>query len=124
MTFESDEWGYPVLGDWYYAAYVKSEQGIKWATEIELWREKIKRQAEGYVATTIDSNLIQIGEIFFDDEIDATFELDWQQMKWGWLNFPLSEQQVTALKRSLRNRYSIVCNLFAHYCGYGQGNGN
>lgn len=122
--FPSDEWGNPVLGDWYFSAFVKSKDGFKWGSEIDAWRIKSSGDGDGdggsERSSALGSSLVQIGETYSDIDIEAVFNLDWNQMHWDWLNFTLSEQQTTALKKSLKRSYSTICNLFAHYCGYGQ----
>jgi hypothetical protein len=120
-NLEMDAWGNPVFGDWYYAAFVNSTTGKKWITEMEIWRDKLDRDPS-LEPSVMESNLIQIGESFSERDVETAFELDWYQMKWRWLGFSMSEQNMTALKSAFSRNYAILCHLFAHYCGYGQGN--
>jgi len=66
------------------------------------------------------SNFIQIGFDFTESGIDYAFDLDWSVMKWDWLQ--PSELLKNQLGDVLKQNYTSLCNLFAHYCGVGQGN--
>lgn len=111
---------------WQCAAYIHSSMGVKWATEIETWREKSREVQEngglGYSKRPIDSNLVLIGEVYTEEDVHSAFLLDWNQMRWDSLNMKLTEALETQIRRSLLSNYGMICSLFSHYCGYGQGN--
>lgn len=131
-SFPVDEWEIPEMGEWLKAATIKSKTGQHWVSEIEAWRESLKtftaaqnagEDAEKNIlvhkAHPPSSSLIQIGFDFSESEINAAFDLDWTIMKWDWL-LP-SELLKSQLGDVLKSNYAMVCNLFTHYCGTGQG---
>ena len=110
---------------WASTAYVHSPMGRKWTTEIDCWRTKIQsiQESGGLRGSkqTIDSNLVLIGEEYSEDDVMSAFQLDWHQMKWKWLDTNFTEQHETMIRRCLQANYGVICRLFSHYCGYGQG---
>lgn len=135
-SFPIDDWENPDMGDWMRVAYIKSEIGQHWATEMEAWRDSLRRMKElqGSTGDAADShmnnlivqrampppsNLITIGYNFSESDINSAFDLDWGTMKWQWLK--PTDHEKSALGDVLKSYYSLVCNLFAHYCGTGQG---
>ena len=132
-SFPVDEWEIPELGDWLKSAHVKSKIGSQWMSEIEAWRGSLKAmnnvnssRGEGQESNVLlhraqpqTSNLIQIGFNFTDVDINSAFDLDWTIMRWDWLQ--PSELLKNQLGDVLKRNYSSVCNIFAHYCGIGQG---
>lgn len=132
-SFPVDEWEIPEMGDWLKGAHIKSKIGSQWMSEIEAWRDSLKtmkdatNRGEGHESNVLlhraqpqTSNFIQIGFDFTESDIDSAFDLDWSVMKWDWLH--PSELQKNQLGDVLKQNYASVCNLFAHYCGVGQGN--
>ena len=131
-SFPVDEWEIPEMGDWLKGAHIKSKIGSQWMSEIEAWRDSLKTMKDAtnrggheshvllHRAQPQTSNFIQIGFDFTESDIDSAFDLDWSVMKWDWLH--PSELQKNQLGDVLKQNYASVCNLFAHYCGVGQGN--
>jgi hypothetical protein len=136
-SFPVDEWENPEMGDWVRIANVKSEIGMNWANEVQAWREsvdKVKKsssaKADGSTETSSNmllhralppnSNLIQIGFDFSQSDINSAFDLDWSVMKWDWLQ--PTDMQKSLLGDVMKTNYALVCNVFAHYSGVGQGN--
>ena len=131
-SFPVDEWENPEMGDWMRSAFVKSDIGVNWVTEIEAWRDsltKMKASSKGeggqdanimlHRAQPQSSNFIQIGFDFTETDINSAFDLDWSIMKWDWLQ--PSELLKNQLGDVLKTNYALICNIFAHYCGVGQG---
>ena len=65
------------------------------------------------------SSLVQIGYDFTPAEIAAAFSLDWCHMKFAWLSH-LAESTKIAIHDALKSYYSVICNIFTHYCGMGK----
>lgn len=65
------------------------------------------------------SSLVQIGSDFSAAEIDAAFALDWGNMNFVWYN-NMTELNKIAVHDTMKQHYSIICNLFVHYCGMGK----
>jgi len=133
--FPVDEWEIPEMGDWLKGAHVKSKIGSQWMSEIEAWRGSLQNmkdatnRGEGQESNVLlhraqpqTSNLIQIGFDFTESDINSAFDLDWSVMKWDWLQ--PTELLKNQLGDVLKRNYASVCNLFAHYCGVGQGTYN
>ncbi len=132
-TFPVDEWENPEMGDWLQGAHVHSKCGKNWSGEIDSWREKMRESSHENGESGVkglgfrnqhnaSSSLIKIGFDFTQDDIASAFDLDWSNMKWTWLgSFATSENQRSLLGDALKTRYSVICNIFAHYCGVGQG---
>ena len=126
--FPVDEWENPELGDWLQGAHVHSKAGVFWSKEIDAWRSKLGEREgdeEGGVQRTQKqhgSTLVKIGYDFTASDIASAFELDWSNMRWDWLGAAAaSEYQRSQLGDALKAHYNVVCNVFAHYCGVGQG---
>lgn len=131
-SYPLDEWENPEMGDWMKSAFVRSSAGVSWANEIEAWRTSLERvkasnaEAGSHEGNIIvqrtqpqASNLIQIGFDFTESDINAAFDLDWGVMHWEWLS--PSEHRKNQLGDVMKTHYALICNLFAHYCGKGQG---
>jgi hypothetical protein len=133
QEFEADSWGNPSLNSWQVNAFVHSKCGIKWASENEAWREKFN--ASRYLQdvdenpddlpTTMPkdrSNIVQIGDDFTQADIETAFSLDWRQIKCAWL--PSSSSAASTMESvalTIKNNYALICKIYAHYCGVGQG---
>lgn len=134
-TFPSDVWGNPVYDDWMTAAYLRSEVGIHWASEMSAWRDRLANAVvdssgkpiadsassslspRGGTSSGAMGSFIQVGD---DPDPQSAFELDWGQMKWNWL--PSSQQtdvQLSHIRMALRNNYQVIIRIFTHYCGSG-----
>ena len=129
-NFPSDEWGNPILTPWQVNAFVHSESGFRWATETDAWRERMagqeeedeSKKAEISISPRMRSSLVQIGEDFNGADLDTAFQLDWKHVKCSWMaESPSVISTITSLGDVLRPRYAVVCNIFAHYCGVGEG---
>lgn len=115
------------MSDWASIAYVHSTMGIKLRDEMKRWRNKSGSSDSNYDENNnntafTNSNFILIGDEYTNEDIQSAFTLDWRQMKWEWLQIHLTENLETQLRRCLESYYGIICCLFIHYCGYGQGN--
>jgi len=127
--FPVDNWVNPALNEWMKTAFVKSSIGINFANEMEAWRDSLNtvkelpRDLNNAVLSprsrSEKPNLVRIGFDFTEDDITSAFSLDWSAMKWNWLS--ITEHQMNLLGDCLKSHYSLVCNIFAHYAGYGQG---
>jgi len=151
-SFPSDAYGNPIYDDWVCAAYLRSELGIQWASEMNAWRQRLQAAAVdssgkliggmgaagggdlGGASTTSGAvgggnpsagssggtnYLIQIGD---EPDPASTFELDWSQMRWQWLDFSGPSHQNTelaSLRLVLQEHYHLVIAVFRHYCGSG-----
>lgn len=106
------------------SAYVKSDIGSHYAEELDAWRNNLRaidRHEEGVmIGSGSTSTFIKVGFDFSDDDIDSAFDLDWGNMKWGWLG-AVSDSQKNAIGDVMKSNYRLFCNVFAHYCGIGQG---
>ena len=67
----------------------------------------------------VGSSLVQIGSDFSAAEIEAAFTLDWTNMKFGWYK-NITELNKIAIYDTMKENYSVICNLFVHYCGIGR----
>jgi hypothetical protein len=117
-----DEWENPNMSSWMKGAYLNSEDGLRYANEIEAWRESVNNQKStnrNMQNARPTTSFIKIGYDFSEADIQSAFELDWQSMKWPWLE-NASESHKNQIGRVLSQRYGMVCNVFAHYCGIGQ----
>lgn len=124
-SYPVDEWEYPEINDWMKVAYLESKVGKYYQNEISAWRENIEKlkSAKSFnnnllSPRKLNSTIIKIGFDFTEDDIIAAFELDWGNMHWDWLT--TNKQQINAIGDALKQQYSIICNVFAHYCGTGQ----
>lgn len=128
-SFESDEWGNPIRGDWMTAGYVRSDSGKIWTDEMTAWRERLEKPSIAPVGSDVEvpifsprikSSLVQIGEEFSLAEVESAFSLDAQLMSWTWAERmpPATLQSITDI---LRDNYALICNIFLHYCGVGKG---
>ena len=131
-TFDSDEWGNPIRGEWMTAAYVRSSSSKIWSDEMTAWRERFGKSGSRNqtIATETDapplsprlrSSLIQIGDQFSPEDIETAFKLDFKQMTWAWLE-AVPTTSLTLLSDVVQSQYGLLCNIFLHYCGVGKGN--
>ena len=126
-SFPTDEWENPNMNHWMKASYVHSEVGSHWAEEIDAWRDSLERMKETNGTNILvqralppQSNLIQInGYSFTEADINSAFDLDWGAMKWNWLS--PTDHQKNLIGDVLKSHYTLICNIFAHYCGLGKG---
>lgn len=132
-SYPVDEWENPDPGDWMKGAYVQSKAGKHWTIEIDAWRESLKQLKAAHNGEDVDydklltqrfepqstTTFIKIGFDFSESDITSAFNLDWNNMKWSWLK--LSESERNATGDTLKKSYAMICNVFAHYCGIGQG---
>jgi hypothetical protein len=117
-SLPNDEFGNPILSEWMISAYVKSGNGIRWYTEMEAYRQQERKGDDEDDVRS--SSLLFVGE-FSARDIDTAFELDWQQMNWGWLGLGESDAEVRDMRSMLRSQYGLLCKIFSHYCGNGTG---
>ena len=145
-SFPSDIWGNPVYNDFLTAAYLRSEIGSQWSSEMHTWRQRLQAAVvdssgkpiimgdvevgDEYPASqgarlplstsngigSSTNNLIQIGD---EPDPSAAFELDWTQMRWTWLEAKSNTHHEVALRPILLEYYHIVISIFRHYCGSG-----
>lgn len=137
-NFPTDQWESPMVTDWMKIANIRSEEGLKWMTEIEAWRGSLDKMSEAisssqsvgmYQSNVLvqrsqnqASNFVQIGYDFSLADIESAFDLDWQVMAWDEiLGVTINEIIRSQLGEALKSHYQTVCNVFAHYCGTGQG---
>ena len=133
-SYPVDEWENPDPGDWLKGAYIQSKAGKHWAIEIDAWRESLKQLKAAHNGDTeVDydkmltqrfepqstTTFIKIGFDFSESDIASAFSLDWNNMRWSWLK--LSDSEKNATGDALKKSYAMICNVFAHYCGIGQG---
>lgn len=124
--FESDEWGNPILNKWQSRAFVHSEAGARWTGETSAWRERMEardQETESEVpvmSPRMRSSLVQIGDDFTEIDLETAFQLDWKQIKWTWLENP-SPLLLSSVADSVKLKFDMLCNLFSHYCGQGEG---
>lgn len=116
-TLPSDEFGNPILSHWMLSAYVKSEHGIRWYSEMEAYRRDEEKESEEDESKS--SSLLFVGELSGKD-IERAFLMDWQQMNWNWLGFSESDLELRELKQFLKNKYGLISRIFSHYCGVGK----
>lgn len=114
-----DEWENPNMSNWMKGAYLNSEDSLRYASEIEAWRESTNNEVESTENERPTTSFIKIGYDFSEDDIQSAFDLDWQSMKWPWLE-KSTEAQKNQIGLVLSKRYGLICNIFAHYCGIGQ----
>ena len=118
--FDSDEFGNPILNEWMTVAHIHSEEGLRWHNEMKAWREKNQQSNDSN--QTIDTNFVPVGDITTPSDLLTVFHVDWKQINWKWLPFMLHEENESLLKNCFHINYDIICFLFAHYCGHGEGN--
>jgi len=123
----SDEWSNPITNEWQEAAYLRNEVHMKWNTEIEQWREtyapgKVSKEQGNSNISSLSSNFIQIGEEFTSADIKVAFDLDWKTIVWNILSpKQLSDiSQFKLLQSTFHENYSVIYDLFNHYCGFGK----
>ena len=116
--YEADQWGFPIINDWQSNAYVRTQHGITWNNEMTAFRDNFQNgnNSNEYQSAAY-SNLVQIGEALSESELSMAYELDWNQMKFTWLEDILTEGQRVLLHDVLQNHYYILYNLFLQYCG-------
>ena len=120
-SLHSDEYGNPVLTEWSKAAYLVSPNARKWSNELDNWRERLANANEGKEGReSRSSNLVFIGELSAED-IESAFELDWQHITWGWLGMDVKDNTHKDIKDIIKRNYRLICNIFSHYCGEGEG---
>ena len=118
--FPLDQWENPQLGAWYKSAYVKSDVGKYWNSELDAWRSSVQeiddtsKQNEEKKRT----HFIQVGFDFSADDVNTAFEFDAKNMKWDWIT---GDTNISRIMDVLRVNYLLICNIFAHFCGVGQG---
>jgi hypothetical protein len=131
-TFPSDEWGNPKLTNWQVNAFVHSKPGIKWAVETEAWRERNRAGGEEEyeeeqgaaeaLSSRDDYNFVQIGSNFTAADVEMAFSLDVKQIKCSWLpSSSSSVDMMESLAGIAKASYDVICNVYAHYCGVGEG---
>ena len=105
---------------------MKTEVGKQFTNELAAWRTALKKNTgsedssgAGAVMRPSESAFIKVGYDFSATDIDSAFDLDWPVMKWDWLH--PTETQKNLMGDALKNRYALICNIFAHFCGTGQG---
>jgi hypothetical protein len=130
-TFPVDEWNNPEIVDWMKVAYIKSKIGLNWSNEIDAWRNTLSSNKNDKKHNTSSnvvlsprmqrktSNFIKIGFDFTERDIEYAFDLDWGNIKLYWLK--PSDHELNLIGDCLKSNYSLICNIFAHYCGSGQG---
>ena len=118
--FPLDQWENPQIGTWYKSAYVKSDIGKYWNSELDAWRTSVKDidEASKQNEEKRGSHFIQVGFDFTAEDVNTAFEFDSKNMKWDWITADLT---ISKLMEVLRINYLFICNIFAHYCGVGQG---
>ena len=124
----SDQWANPITNEWQEAAFLRNDMHIKWNTEMEKWRDayapakisKVDGASNG--TKSLSSNFIQIGEEFTSADIKVAFDLDWSTIVWNCLNpKQLSDtSQFKLLQSTFHENYSVIYDLFNHYCGFGK----
>ena len=138
-SFPTDQWECPMVSDWMKIANIRSDDGLKWMTEIEAWRDSLNKMnaVVSQSSQSIDmhqnnilvqrsqnqaSNFVQIGYNFSLADIESAFDLDWQVMVWeDIIGAGINEVHKSQMGETLRSHYRTVCNVFAHYSGTGQG---
>jgi len=116
-SYKSDDMGNPIINEWSGEAYISNKISKKWLNEIRKWRNK----SETSNKEKEEFGFITIGDIFTEKESLNAFQFDWNQIKWtDWIDQPFTEETESNLKYLLRDNYSIICNLYSHYCGPGQ----
>lgn len=116
-TLKIDEYGNTIFTPWMLAAYVKSEHGIRWYSEMEAYRRDEAKEDEE--EETKSSSLVFVGELSGRDA-ERAFLMDWNQMDWSWLGFSESDVELRELKQLLKSKYGLLCRIFSHYCGVGR----
>lgn len=117
--YDSDQWGFPIMNNWLSSAYLRSQHGISWNNEMTAFRDNFNNDnnklneysSAGY------SNLVQIGDVLSESELSMAYELDWNQMKFTWIENILTEGQRILLHDVLKKNYFIIYNIFLQYCG-------
>ncbi|CAE7572554.1 unnamed protein product, partial [Symbiodinium microadriaticum] len=82
---------------------------------MEAYRE-MGRKGEDDDEDISSNSLLFVGNFTVRD-INSAFDLDWQQMSWGWLGIEESDAEVREIKLVLRKNYGLICKIFSHYCG-------
>jgi hypothetical protein len=49
------------------------------------------------------------------------FEIDWQPIKWGYTSKDFTDSEKNEIFHIIHNKYSVICNIFTHYCGPAKG---
>lgn len=115
--YDADQWGFPIINEWQSSAYLRSHHGITWNNEMTAFRDNFQNDHNNEYRSVSYSNLIQIGEALSESELTIAFELDWNQMKFTWLDNILTEGQRILLHDVLQKHYYIIYNIFLQYCG-------
>jgi len=116
-----DEWEYPDLGPWVKGAFLKSDIGNYWHSELDAWRSTVKKVDESNQSHEQNgTSFIQIGFDFFSEDFKTAFDFDSKNMKWDWMK-PINDTHKIKVIDVFKAEYSIICKIFAHYCGFGQG---
>jgi hypothetical protein len=132
-AFPVDDWENPEMNPWMHAAFVRSSSGQHWTQEVEAWRQSLKELKLSQIGKDVDYNtalmaqkifpqaskLIEIGFEFSDSDLSKLFSLDWAGLSFSWLQ--KQSEDIAKLGQLLQERYSLICNIFAHYAGIGKG---
>lgn len=121
--FPLDQWETPEIGHWYKSAYVKSSTGKYWNSELDAWRATVKNEMDSSKKKeeVRRTTFIQVGFDFSAEDVSAAFDFDTKKMQWEWLLAESVEVNMSKLMDVLKSHYLLICNIFAHFCGFGQG---
>ena len=116
--YDADQWGLPIINDWQSSAYLRTQHGITWNNEMTAFRDNFHNNDNNNEYRSVGySNLVQIGEALSESELLMAYQLDWNQMKFTWIDDILTEGQRILLHDILQNNYYIIYNIFLQYCG-------
>eukprot|EP01038_Epipyxis_sp_PR26KG_P005050 gene5050-7047_t len=128
-SYPVDNWENPVLNDWMKISYLHSDTNKHYLNELELWRDALMNNISNPTKSPRsprfekkeESTLVQIGYNFSENDVNTAFELDWSNMKWNSDNIIMTNSFIrSSLGDYLKSNYSLICNIFAHYCGTGE----
>jgi hypothetical protein len=123
----TDEHGNPVLTQWTLDAYVKSVPGKNFFQGNKGWKRNPSRMRtpgtrgrSGAGGMLSADGLVFVGNMS-DSGVLTAFELDWPQIDWGFALQEVSNDDMDRLKDGIMRCYDVICRLFQHYAGLGQG---
>jgi hypothetical protein len=123
----TDEYGNPVLTQWTQDAYVKSAAGKNFFQGNKGWKRNPSRMRtpgtrgrSGAGGLLSADGLVFVGNMS-DSDVLTAFELDWPQIDWGFALQEVSNEDMERLKDGVMRCYDVICRLFQHYAGLGQG---
>jgi len=117
-----DEYGNPIFSEFQEIAYVTRDETKRYYRELELWKHQTDKNIdypEDKDGRAPSATLVYVGQLTQQD-LDAAYELDWQRMNWFWFGESATDRIMAVLKEIYKSNYSMICQVFSHYCGDGR----